>query len=91
MNKNISIIASLTVLNILFTGWLFYQYKNAPPVEENIRVRVGQSDRFIAENSNKIEQMKGEVQRLQQEISKLNEGLTIQSQQIQAINQKIRK
>ncbi|WP_408096396.1 hypothetical protein ACJVC5_15260 [Peredibacter sp. HCB2-198] len=91
MNKEIKIIAALTTLNILLTGWLLFQYKNAPPMEESVRVRVGQSDRFIAENSNKIEQLKGEISRLQQEIQKLNEGVAHHSQMLQDHEQRLKK
>ncbi|WPU63337.1 hypothetical protein [Peredibacter starrii] len=90
MNKQFLILVSLLTLNLLTTGWLLYQYKNAPPVEENIRVRVGQSDRFIAESANEIEKLKGEIQKLQNENLKLNEGLSAHSQLLQAHDQELR-
>ena len=60
--------------------YTLYRLNNSPSTEQNVKVRIAQSDRFLAENANNITLMKSENEALKERIQALEVAINAQGE-----------
>jgi hypothetical protein len=72
----------LSIASICLSAYSVYALKSSPPMEENIKVRIGQSDRFLAENANNITVLKLENENLKRSVEELQDAVEEQGRML---------